>query len=154
MQELKKDSLADLHPELLREWDYEKNNGLTPRMFKSGSTQKVWWKCSVCKHSWETDIYHRAKGHTGCPLCCRQNNKGCNRTGAKKIFQYSKNWKLIKEWNCISDASRGLKINSSNISMCAKHIRPFAGGYRWEYSEVDKDVLEQPDLFDFTGDAK
>jgi hypothetical protein len=38
--------------------------------------------------------------------------------------------------------------------MSAKHIRPFAGGYRWEYFQVDKDVLEQPDLFDFTGEAK
>ena len=154
MQELKKDSLADLHPELLSEWDYEKNHGLTPQMFKSGSTQKVWWTCSVCGHSWQTDIYHRAKDHTGCPVCYRKNNKGGNHTEAKKIFQYSTNWQLIKEWTCISDASRELKINSSNISMCAKHIRPLAGGYRWEYSEVNKELLEQPDLFDFTGDAK
>jgi hypothetical protein len=68
------------------------------------------------------------------------------------IFQYSKEWQLIKEWDCISEASRKLKINSSNISMCAKHIRPFAGGYRWEYSEVDKEVSEQPDLFGFNGE--
>ena len=154
MQKLKKDSLADLHPELLSEWDYEKNHGLTPQMFKSGSSQKVWWKCSVCGHGWQTDIYHRAKDHTGCPVCYRCNNKGGNHTEAKKIFQYSKEWQLIKEWDCISDASRALKISASNISMCAKHIRPFAGGYRWEYSEVDKEVSEQPDLFDFTGDAK
>jgi hypothetical protein len=150
MQELKKDSLADLHPELLDEWDYEKNNGLTPQMFKAGSTQKVWWKCAVCGHSWKTDINHRAKGHTGCPVCFRRNNKGGKHAEAKRIFQYSKDWQLIKEWNCISEAGRVLKINSSNISMCAKHRRSFAGGYRWEYCKVDKEISEQPDLFEFT----
>ena len=147
-QKLKRDSLAKRHPVLTNDWDYEKNNGLTPEMFKPGSSQKVWWICKICGHSWEADIYSRAKNNTGCPVCYRQKNKGGNHHGAKKIFQYSKDWQLIKEWDCISEASRALQINSSNISMCAKHIRAFAGGYRWEYTNTGKRVSVQLNLFE------
>ena len=50
----------------------------------------------------------------------------------------AKDGQFIKEWGCISDASRELKINSSNISMCAQHKRRIAGGYRWEYTYYEK----------------
>ncbi len=69
MQNLKGESLADLYPILSEEWNYEKNGTLTPKMFKSGSTQKVWWRCRECGYEWEAGIYHRAKGKTGCPIC-------------------------------------------------------------------------------------
>jgi rubrerythrin len=59
-------------------------------MFKSGSTQKVWWICKICGHSWDTDIYHRAKDHIGCPVCYRKNNKGGNHAGAKRFFNIQK----------------------------------------------------------------
>jgi ribosomal protein S27E len=116
-------------------------------MFQSGSSQKVWWKCSKCGHNWTTSIYHRAKSNTGCPVCYRKKNKGGNHAEAKKIYQYDQYWNLIKEWDCISEASRTLKINASNISMCAKHARPLAGGFHWEYAKVENRNCEQPDLF-------
>ena len=148
MMELKKDSLADVYPKLAKEWDYDKNVNLTPQMFKPGSSQKVWWKCSKCGHQWKTDIYHRAKNNTKCPLCYRQNNVGGNHSSAKRIIQYDAYGKFIKAWDCIADASRCLKINASNISMCAKHKRPFAGGFRWDYPGTEQKSWEQPDLFD------
>ena len=148
MQNLKTDSLAELHLDLSAEWDYEKNAPLTPRMFKPGSTQKVWWKCLTCGHEWQTGIYQRARGKTRCPVCYRRQNRGGGHAEAKKIYQYSKDWELIRMWDCISEASRCLKINSSNISMCAKHERPFAGGFRWEYNELGLKNYEQPNLFD------
>lgn len=149
MQKLKADSLADLYPEFSAEWDYEKNAPLIPRMFLSGSTQRVWWKCPICGHGWKTAIAHRAHGKTRCPVCFRRKNRGGGHSAAKKIYQYSKDWELIRMWDCISEASRCLKINSSNITMCAKHIRPFAGGFRWEYNELESNNYEQPNLFDY-----
>lgn len=62
--------LATLHPELLKEWDYQKNIGLDPRKLLPGSGKKVWWKCSRCGHEWETMIASRTKGH-GCPVCAK-----------------------------------------------------------------------------------
>ena len=39
-------SLLESHPELSKEWDYEKNYPLRPENFSFGSHQKVWWVCS------------------------------------------------------------------------------------------------------------
>lgn len=130
-------SLEDERPDLAGEWYYEKNGSLTPRMFLANSSQKIWWKCKNCGHIWKTSINARTAG-AGCEVCFRINNRGANHSEAKKIFQYSKDGVFIKEWECISDACRELKINSSNVSMCAKHQRRVAGGYRWEYFYVEK----------------
>lgn len=137
MTDLTKNSLATVNPDLAKEWCYEKNGDLTPNKVLPNSSQKVWWKCSKCGHIWKTAIGHRSS-NTSCPNCYRLNNKGAKHCEAKRIFQYSKDGHFIKEWGCISDASRELKINSSNISMCANHQRRIAGDFRWEYTYYEK----------------
>lgn len=64
-----KNSVQELAPELVKEWDYKKNGELKPDMIAGGSSQQVHWVCSTCGYSWEAAIYHRVKGHTGCPKC-------------------------------------------------------------------------------------
>lgn len=61
--------LASNYPELLKEWDYEKNGDLTPTKVMYGSGGKVWWKCEH-GHSWKAMIANRSTGGTSCPLCC------------------------------------------------------------------------------------
>lgn len=63
--------LATLYPELLKEWDYQKNIDLEPRLLLPGSGKKAWWKCSKCDHEWQTTIATRTKGH-GCPKCSKR----------------------------------------------------------------------------------
>ena len=60
--------LGTLYPELCLEWLYEKNNNITPFDFLPGSGKRVWWKCHICGHEWQTRIQHRTAGH-GCPNC-------------------------------------------------------------------------------------
>lgn len=61
--------LATTNPELLNEWNYEKNNinSIFPDIVSKGSHKKVWW---VCKngHEWEALISNRIKGRN-CPYC-------------------------------------------------------------------------------------
>lgn len=59
--------LASKAPCLSGEWDYEKNNGISPETVTYGSNRKVWWKCRN-GHSWHADISHRYGGN-GCPYC-------------------------------------------------------------------------------------
>ena len=66
--------LATLHPELMVEWNYEKNSILNPHLLLSGSGKKAWWKCARCGHEWEATIASRTKGH-GCPKCFRQRKR-------------------------------------------------------------------------------
>lgn len=63
-------SLEEKNPELLKEWDYEKNVDLNPRFVTPGSAKKAWWKCSVCGYSWQSRIAHRVNG-CGCPRCAK-----------------------------------------------------------------------------------
>ena len=57
--------LATLKPDLLTEWDYEKNT-LKPTEVSLGCGKKAYWKCSVCGHKWAAVIASRTKG-IGCP---------------------------------------------------------------------------------------
>lgn len=47
-----KPPLSATHPNLVKEWDYAKNNalGIYPDKIRYGSNKKVWW---VCKHGHE-----------------------------------------------------------------------------------------------------
>lgn len=62
-------SLADSHPKFAAEWDYDKNDPLTPHKVSSGSAKKVWWKCSK-GHSWAAVVQSRTRPGSGkCPVC-------------------------------------------------------------------------------------
>lgn len=41
----KRGSLYDNRPDLIEEWNYEKNYPLTPKDVTIGSKKKVWWIC-------------------------------------------------------------------------------------------------------------
>lgn len=61
--------LASREPLLARQWDPEKNGGLTPEMVTAGSHRKVWWRCPE-GHRWKAVICSRAGPQKcGCPVC-------------------------------------------------------------------------------------
>lgn len=55
--------------ELMKEWDWEANEKLSPEKLCLGSDKKVGWKCSKCGHRWEAAIKNRAYRSSKCPLC-------------------------------------------------------------------------------------
>ena len=69
----KKGSFADNHPELMKEWDYEKNAFVDPYKIPPNAHEEVFWICSECGYSWPALINNRAKGR-GCPECSKRNN--------------------------------------------------------------------------------
>ena len=83
--------LQSVNPLLAKDWNYEKNNGLTPADIMSNSGKRVWWKCSK-GHEWQATVASRSGG-TGCPYC----------VGKKVLKGYNDlqtvNPTLTKEWN-------------------------------------------------------
>ena len=83
--------LQTISPTLSKEWNYEKNNGLTPSDVLPNSEKKVWWKCQN-GHEWQAMVCNRNKGQ-GCPYC----------SGKKALKGYNDiqtvNPKITKEWN-------------------------------------------------------
>ena len=62
-------SLAEHNPELVEEWDFEKNIDITPESISYGSAKKVHWKCKE-GHTWEATPNDRTRGK-GCPFCAQ-----------------------------------------------------------------------------------
>lgn len=60
--------LATTDAQLLSEWDYEKNKGISPNKVSRNSMRSVWWKCPL-GHSWKAKISERAIEEKGCKVC-------------------------------------------------------------------------------------
>lgn len=129
---LKKDSLLDKYPQIAEEWHPTKNGNLKPGMFKPRSDHKIWWKCFSCGYSYESTIGHRTYG-TGCPKCAIEKVTKVKRKPVNMIDPNT--GEVASKYISISDASRKMKINSSNITMVCKGQRPKAGGYCWSYDK-------------------
>lgn len=58
--------LKNTHPDLIKEWNYEKNK-IKPDEVTCGSKKRAWWKCKKCHYEWNTPISERQKYN--CPKC-------------------------------------------------------------------------------------
>ena len=86
-----KNDLQTVNPALAKEWNYDKNNGLTPTDVLPSSNKKVWWKCGK-GHEWQAMIRSRNDGR-GCPYC-----SGRHAVNGKNDLQ-TVNPVLATEWN-------------------------------------------------------
>lgn len=60
--------LATVRPDMLAEWDFEKNI-LKPTEILPSAHDKVWWKCKL-GHSWQAIVFSRTREKgAGCPYC-------------------------------------------------------------------------------------
>lgn len=109
---IEEESIERLYPELISEWNTEKNKGLMPNMFTVGSNVKVWWKCEN-GHEWQAVISSRTKRELGCPFCAGQKvDKGNNdfETWCRKNNKTT----LLQEWSSENDLKPNEIAYSSN----------------------------------------
>jgi hypothetical protein len=66
-------SFAQAHPELLNEWDHDKNDFL-PSQLSSKSSYRAFWRCKY-GHMWEATIDNRTHNHSNCPECNPQTSR-------------------------------------------------------------------------------
>lgn len=68
-------NLSVLFPDLVKEWDYDKNKNINPTTISTGSKIKVAWKCGRNpSHEWEATITDRCNKNSGCPFCANEMN--------------------------------------------------------------------------------
>lgn len=63
--------LATKRPDLIEEWDFEKNGHIDIYEVGIGSHKYVGWKCKKCGYKWQAKIYNRSNGK-GCPCCANR----------------------------------------------------------------------------------
>lgn len=79
-----KSSLLSKNKQLSKDWNYNRNNGLTPDKIKPNSELLVWWICNNCSNEWQATIHER---HRGCKKCFKCKSISTNLP------------KIIKEWH-------------------------------------------------------
>lgn len=113
--------LATTNPELLKEWDYEKNKLITPYNITYGYKKKVFWKCGL-EHSWDATLTHRFRGD-GCPYCSGHRVlEGFNDLASKKP-------ELLKDWDY--DKNNILPTEVSSKSGKRVHWKCSECDYNW-----------------------
>ncbi len=120
--------LQTVNPSLANEWNYEKNNVLTPADVTPNSDKKVWWKCSK-GHEWQATIGSRSSGN-GCPYCSgRFAVKGKNDLQAI-------NPTLAKEWDY--EKNNGLKPADTTPNSHKKVWWKCEQGHEWQAAISDR----------------
>jgi len=74
--------------------------------------------------------------------CDKKSNKTSFKKGhdlnSKKVYQYTLDLNLIKEWKSCSEAGRKLNLNNIGIGNCARGTSKSSGGYIWKYEKINK----------------
>lgn len=120
--------LQTVNPFLAREWNFEKNNGLTPMDISHYSDKKVWWKCNN-GHEWESTVSNRTIGR-GCPYCA-----------GKKTLQGYNDLKTIspriaQEWNYEKNGI--LKPENFTVHSNKKVWWKCSRGHEWQATINDR----------------
>jgi hypothetical protein len=71
-------SVAELRPDLLKQWDHERNRGIDPGTLGCFSHTKVSWVCEA-HGQWTASISNRAAMGTGCQTCAEEEQRGRSR---------------------------------------------------------------------------
>jgi hypothetical protein len=80
------------YPELVEEWDSERNGVLTPDRVRAGSARRIWWKCGKGEdHLWRAKPNNRTAG-SGCPYCT--NRKVSTTNSLERCFP-----RIAREWH-------------------------------------------------------
>jgi very-short-patch-repair endonuclease len=128
-------SIHKTHPELLKEWDYEKNSEINPLEIRQGSGISLWWICEN-GHSWSASIVRRLKDNKKCYICL---SLGFRFPYLLNEWDFEKNTELdpmvvhagTKKkawWKCLHDHQWETSIDNrtgdkkSNCPVCARKI--------------------------------
>lgn len=123
--------LKTKHPEVLTEWDYEKNRDIDPGTLFYRSTKIVWWKCKN-GHSWKKSIYSRTYNNSRCPYCSgKQVLSGYNDLQTKRPD-------LAEEWDYSLNETTPDKIHYNNQTIQVHWICKQCG-FKWVHTVSKRD---------------
>ncbi|WP_400225339.1 zinc-ribbon domain-containing protein [Methanomethylophilus alvi] len=125
--------LATKYPELVEEWNLERNGDLKPDGVTVGSGKLVWWTCKTCGHIWRTSISHRTISGYGCPKCgiiiCQE--KSNKRRIANRGSLFDNNPEIALDWDIEGNQGmtpKDVTAGSGKIVAWKCHIC----GHRWK----------------------
>ena len=132
---MEKKTLKSEYPLISSEWDYEKNDNLSPESCTPRSDLIVWWLCSK-NHSWRASIKNRTTNKSGCPFCNHKRAIPGETDFQTRFPDIAKQWDFAKNgsllpsevlpfsnkkvwWKCEKGHSWQAKIENRVVSSCA-----------------------------------
>lgn len=103
----------------------------------------VGWKHSAETKKYFSSIRKGTKVGKNNPMYGRHKNNpaygkfGENHPASKRVYQYTKEGLFIREWMCLSDVERILKIKVTHITACCNGRQKTAGGYVWKREKLN-----------------
>jgi len=120
----RQNSLAEKFPEIVIDWDTDKNVGIDLMQISAGSTQKYHWKCSVCGYEYISSPANRIRH--GCTQCARKRTiEGSCRSVINLDTQ-----EVFPSLRAAGEKYGGTSKGISNA--CTGRVKT-AYGYRWAY---------------------
>jgi predicted Zn-ribbon and HTH transcriptional regulator len=138
--------LAAIHPELIHQWDKERNGSLTPYDVFPGNLRRVYWQCSK-GHKYQMRISDKCNG-MGCIVCNRQQN---TKFPKQALFYYLKEaFKDTKRGYLYTAMDKKVKLDifipSLNLGIeydgYFSHMRPNSDVFDEQKNAVLKDAIQ------------
>ena len=95
-------NVANSHPEVAADWDWDANGERTPETVRAGSGIKVAWRCGLCGHRWIAAVHSRTQGK-GCPQCGNEASR--HKTRQPSISTGAPH--LLAEWDWEANNTHG-----------------------------------------------
>ena len=124
--------LATTHPNILKEWDYDKND-ILPTQVSAGSHTKVWWKCDK-GHSWQATIKNRVNG-SGCKECNKVHHTSFPE---RAIYYYIQQYFNDAEWGYKQEELGRYEID---VYIPSKQIGIEYDGQGW-HQDIKRDLAK------------
>ena len=153
--------LSLLYPKVASEWDYRKNEPLTPENISFSSHKKVWWVCKT-GHSWAAIVKNRTRNGVGCPVCSGRTVTDKNRLSithpeVSAEWDYEKNYPLRPQdvakgsnkgvwWNCLTCGISWLSVVNNRTGKISRNCPVCSKG---PVSKISQEWLETVNIFEY-----
>lgn len=113
-------SIPVTHPEIMKDWDYERNT-LDPTLVNHQSNMSAWWKCSKCGAVFQKNIHTYVKCHS-CPSCSVR---------GKPCAKYDKDGNILSQYPSMKIAAQAEGVSHQTMYDWCKSQKRSANGQYW-----------------------
>lgn len=135
--------LVDERPDLIKEWDFEKNK-IDINEIGFSSNKKIWWICPKCNKSYESRLNSRTNNNSGCPRCNK--SKGENFT-TKILIKNNIEFEEQKTFDgCKDKAKLRFDFYLPKYNMCIEYQgKQHYSVWKWNIPEQELENLQRRD---------
>ncbi|NNJ32166.1 hypothetical protein DS742_17685 [Lacrimispora amygdalina] len=127
--------LATTDPELISEWDYDRNTMISPEQMHRNSLRIVWWICGR-GHRWRAKIADRAIDKEPCHICRKEFDKEFPDILLRHYLKQAGYTVIVDEEELIGIPLANFIKEKNAVIEFSKPFYNTKDGYRWEFAKT------------------